>query len=658
MCGICGIANLEFEKPIDRQVLERMNAALRHRGPDSDGFYVRDNIGLAMRRLAIVDLSTGDQPIANEEESVWIVFNGEIFNYPELRPALENMGHRFRTNADTEAIIHLYEEYGPDCVDHLRGQFAFAIWDERRSRLLLARDRLGQKPLYYTVPGTSPQAVANYFADRQTDGSGWLPCQGTFYWSSELKSLVQAPISRCVHLQAIHNYLTLMYVPDPWTAFEGVYKLPPGHRLILEMRRQGGPAFRLERYWDLPYEPKLELPEREIRAQLRQEISQAVRIRLMSDVPLGAHLSGGIDSSIVVALMAEMMDQPVQTFAIGFGEARYDETQFARQVAERFGTDHHEFVMQADAMEVLPAMVDHFGEPFADPAALPTWYLAKMTRQHVTVALNGDGGDEAFGGYQRYFGDRYVNLYRLIPAPLRRHLFNPIIARLPVQPDRPMEQSYTAALRGLARGAEISHTASKVRWSMHFHENEKWYLYTERMRRAIDGTSSADLLAKTFRQAPAHHRIDRTLYTDIHHYLPGALLPKVDRMTMAHSLEARSPFLDHKVMELAARLPSSWKVRGQTTKWILRELFKDLLPESITARKKSGFSVPLGPWFAGPLLQPARELLCSGDSHIRLYLHTDRIAELLNQNRSGQHNHGKRIWALLNLEMWLRRFIS
>ncbi|MFQ5616958.1 MAG: asparagine synthase (glutamine-hydrolyzing), partial [Anaerolineales bacterium] len=582
MCGICGIVHQTPSQPVSRPLLERMNAVITHRGPDSDGFYVSvasdsnavapdgntSNVGLAIRRLAIVDLTTGDQPISNEVETVRIVFNGEIFNYPELRPALEKKGHRFRTNADTEAIVHLYEEYGPDCVHHLRGQFAFAIWDERQRRLLLARDRLGQKPLYYTIHN------------------------GAFYFGSELKCILQIPgIPRDLNILAIHHYLTLQYVPDPWTAFENIHKLPPAHRLILNTENW---TLNTEPYWDCDYEPKWDLPEAEIRQQLRETITEAVRIRLMSDVPLGAHLSGGIDSSIIVGLMAGMMNQPVKTFAIGFTEKRYNETPYARQIAQKFATDHHEFVLEPDAMEILPRMVEHFAEPFADPAALPTWYLAQMTRQHVTVALNGDGGDEAFAGYQRYYGDRYVDLYRMIPGPIRRGVVNRLINALPTQSDRPMGNSLAMSLRGMARGAEVSHTASKVRWSTHFSEPEKWALYNDDLRAAIDGTDTAEFIAAAFHSALAANRVDRTLYTDIHNYLPGALLPKVDRMTMAHSLEARSPFLDHKVFELAARLPTRWKIRGQTTKWILRDLFKDLLPPELERRGPTGGGGPLG----------------------------------------------------------------
>ena len=631
MCGICGALNFDDQQHVDRSLLERMNQRIFHRGPDSDGFYQRGNIGLAMRRLAIVDLVSGDQPIANETGEIWTVFNGEIFNYPALRPVLEKRGHIFRTQADTEAIVHLYEDFSLDFVQHLRGQFAIAIFDERRNRLVLARDRLGQKPLYYT-------RIAN-----------------SFYFASELKSILEVPgASRDINYLALDDYLTLMWVPDPWTPFEGIYKLPPAHLLVVDLASQ---KVTTEKYWDLNYEPKWDLPDHDIRHQLRETITEAVRIRLMSDVPLGAHLSGGLDSTIVVGLMAEMMDQPVKTFSIGFPEARYDETPYAKQVAARFGTDHHEFVLEPDAMGVLFDMMGHFDEPFADPAALPTWYLAKMTREHVTVALNGDGGDEAFAGYQRYFGDRYVDIYRGVPRFLRKGLFDPLINLLPVQSERPMEQSVTAALRGLSRGADVSHAASKVRWSTHFNAEEKWRLYNTAMRAQVGDHQTVIAHEKTFHTALAKHRVDRTLYTDIHLYLPGALLPKVDRMTMAQSLEARSPFLDHEVMELAARLPVRSKLRGQTTKWILRDLFADLMPPGIGERGKSGFSVPLGPWFQGELFEPARELLLSTDTRIHRLLIPAEINRLLEENLSGRHNHGKRIWTLMNLEVWMRRYL-
>jgi len=630
MCGISGLVYQDPERPIERAVLERMNAAIRHRGPDSDGFYIRPQIGLAMRRLAIVDLQTGDQPLSNEDGTVWIVFNGEIYNYPTLRPELEKRGHTFRTHSDTEAIVHLYEEYGLDCVQHLRGMFAFAIWDERRKRLFIARDRLGKKPLYY----------------GEHDGA--------LLFGSELKCLLQYPgFPREADLSAIHHYLTLQYVPDPLSALRHARKLPPAHRLVWEAGR-----ITIDRYWELPYVPKWTIPEAELREQVRDKITEAVRIRLMSDVPLGAHLSGGIDSAIVVGLMAGMSDRPVKTFSIGFQEAAFNELHHARAVAEKFNTEHHEFIVEPAALEVLPQMVEHFDEPFADAAAIPTWYLSEMTRAHVTVALNGDGGDEAFGGYQRYYADPVADLYRLVPAALRHGLFDRLLRAVPVQSGKPVESSVATALHHLTRAADLPVGASIVRWGSFFTEAEKHALYTDEMRASLQATPSHAILEDTYRHALAKSRLDRTMSTDTQNYLPGALLPKVDRMTMAHSLEARSPFLDHEVMELAARLPESLKVRGRQTKRILRELFADLLPASITRRGKMGFSVPLGLWFRGPLATPLREILLAKDARIFQYLRRTGIEGLFAQNAAGRADHGKRLWALLNLEVWLQKYVT
>ena len=460
-------------------------------------------------------------------------------------------------------------------------------------------------------------------------------------------------LPREVDHEAIHHYLTLQYVPGPWTAFKNIHKLPPAHRLIWQNGR-----YEIERYWDLVYEPKHEAPWRELKQQLRKTIAEAVRLRLISDVPLGAHLSGGIDSSIVVGLMAEMMDQPVKTFSIGFKEDAFSELAYARQVAQNFGTDHHEFILEPEALDVLPKLVEAFDEPFADPAAIPTWYLSQVTRQHVTVALNGDGGDEAFAGYQRYYADTIADSYRLVPSFIRKSLLNRILHLLPVQTDKPVELSYFSALRQLAQAADMPHSASVIRWGSYFSEAEKLALYKDDFRQVINATPSAAILRESFRRTTATNRLDRTLYTDVHNYLPGALLPKVDRTTMAHSLEARSPFLDHKLMELAARLPPKRKVKGKQTKLALRQLFSDLLPVTILRRAKMGFSLPLSQWFRGPLYHSVIDSLLAPDSRLHIFLKADMIANLIEENKCGHADNGKRIWALLMLELWQRKYIG
>ena len=622
MCGIAGYTYHDTGRSADRQVLAAMNAAITHRGPDSDGFHFDGPTGIAMRRLAIIDVASGRQPISNEDGSIWIVFNGEIYNHPALRAELKKRGHIFKTHSDTECIVHAYEEYGDDCVRHLRGMFAFAIWDAPKRRLFIARDRLGKKPLYYAEH------------------------DGALLFGSELKCLLKYPgFPREMNPEAVHHYLTLQYVPDPLTGFRAAKKLPPAHTLVCENGR-----ISTRRYWDVDFRTKESGDD--LRERVRAKIEESVRIRLMSEVPLGAHLSGGIDSSVVVGLMAGMSSRPVKTFSIGFEEAAFNETDHARAVAEKFGTEHQEFIVAPSAMEVLEPLGAHFDEPFADSAAIPLWYLSKLTRQHVTVALNGDGGDEAFAGYQRYYADAVANFYGLVPSFLR-NAADALFSLLPVNGNKPVEKSPAAALRKLGHAASFGSGASVVRWGSYFSEAEKAALYTGDFAKAMEPSHAA--MERTYAAALAANRVDRTLYTDLHHYLPGALLVKADRVTMAHSLEARSPFLDHELMELAARLPVRWKVRGTTAKWILRDLFRDFLPERIAGRGKLGFSVPLARWFAGPNLDAVRDLLGSG-ARCHGFLSAENISKLIEQNRSGRFDHGKKIWALLVLENWLRSY--
>ncbi|MEY2573997.1 MAG: hypothetical protein QOJ87_2210 [Verrucomicrobiota bacterium] len=623
MCGICGILRHQSDRPVPRVELERMNDALRHRGPDSSGFAIHGQLGLAMRRLAIIDVAGGEQPIYNEDNSRLIVFNGEIYNFGDLHADLESRGHRFRTRSDTETILHAYEEFGDECPKYLRGMFAFAIWDSRRSRLFAARDRFGKKPFYY---GTWDE---------------------TFWFASELAALKGIPgFPAELDPEAIHHYLTLQHVPEPFTGLRGIRKLPPANVLICE-----NGTIEIKPYWQLEFGPKDRGDFETHRAAVRAAVEEAVRIRLISEVPLGAHLSGGLDSSIVVGVMSRISTQRVRTFSIGFDEQGFDESQYAESVARHFGTEHETFRVQADAAELLPKMVAHFGEPFADPAALPTWLLAERTRRHVTVALNGDGGDEAFAGYQRYFADRYANALHLFPPSLRR-LGERLAGFMPTRDDLPMERRRLSALGTLFRAAEYPPGASIVRWGSYFDERQKTELYApEWPGRAAEPTWL--LLDAIYRRAPGN-RIDRTLATDLELYLPGALLPKVDRMTMAMSLEARSPFLDHRLMELAARLPVDRKVRGLQGKIILRAAFRDILPPEIAGRRKQGFGLPIAHWLRGPLTSLVCDTLLSKSAAIRGILRPEVVARFWSEHQSGRHDHSKRLWALLNLELWLR----
>ncbi len=621
MCGICGILRND-QDPIDRSLLERMNEAIRHRGPDGDGYYLAPGVGLGIRRLAIIDLVTGNQPIPNEDETIWIIFNGEIFNFPQLRTSLERLGHCFRTKTDTECILHLYEEYGEDCVNHLRGQFAFAVWDQKKESLFIARDRLGQKPLYY--------------ASRD----------GCFYFSSELPSLLIAFSEKpLIDLTAIDLYLSLQYIPEPYTPFSEVYKLPAAHRMVINRGKTD-----ISRYWQLNYEPKHQAPEDELIAELREIVAEAVRIRMISDVPLGAHLSGGIDSSIVVSLMAEASNLPVKTFSVGFDVDEFSEISYAREVAEKYGTDHHEFILTyGNIPKTLEQLVQHFGEPFADPSAIPLFYLSQMTREFVTVALNGDGGDEAFAGYQRYWLDPWANIYCKLPRFITQRLVPKITALLPDKKDTPVGSNLVNGMKRLKDLVEIDRRASILRWGSYFSPEWKSRLWRESI------TDSAEAyLVKTFESAAAKSYLDRTLSTDINTYLPGDLLLKADRMTMINSLEGRSPFLDHELATWAARLPESYKVKRRVGKYILRKAFVDELPPNVFHRGKQGFSVPVGYWFRDPLSAWAEQILINEENPCHYWFRKETITTLLDEHRNQKENHGKRIYALVMLYLWAK----
>jgi asparagine synthase (glutamine-hydrolysing) len=619
MCGICGIVGSDQDN-VDRNLLERMNQAIVHRGPDGEGFYVASGVGLAMRRLAIIDLNTGDQPIPNENNTVWIVFNGEIFNFPELRKKLEEKGHRFQTQTDTECIIHLYEEFGDDCVLHLRGQFAFAIWDQTKQRLFMARDRFGQKPLYYVIQN------------------------GHFFFSSELSSLLMAlPSSPGIDLQAIDLYLSLQYIPEPRTPYLGIKKLPAAHKLVFDRER-----IQIESYWNLNYEPKLQASEVDLATELRELLSEAVRIRMVSDVPLGAHLSGGIDSSVIVALMSEASDRPVKTFSVGFEETAFSEVPFAREVADRYATEHLEFNLKfGDIPETLEKLIFHFGEPFADPSAIPLYYLSKMTREYVTVALNGDGGDEAFAGYQRYWLDPWANRYSNLPGWITKGFVPHLASWLPGNDDKPVGANLINGLKRLKQLPMIDPRASILRWGSYFSPDWKTRLWLEP---PID--QAEPYLVSMYDQALGRSFLDRTLWTDIHTYLPGDLLVKADRMTMANSLEGRSPFLDHKLAEWAARLPVNLKVKGFTGKYLLRKAFSDRLPASVSNRGKQGFGIPLGPWFRGPLKGWAEDTLLIESTLINTMFKKSTLRQILDEHHKGREDHGKRIYALVMLGLW------
>jgi asparagine synthase (glutamine-hydrolysing) len=627
MCGIVGIAGSSTGREVDADVLARMCEAVRHRGPDGDGYYVNGSVGLAMRRLAIIDLKGGRQPIHNEARTAWIVFNGEIYNYLELRERLEKLGHQFYTDSDTETIIHAYEQYGADCPNHLRGMFAFAIWDETKQELLLARDRVGKKPLLYAQ------------------------LNGQLLFASEFSALLLHPdISREIDPTAIHHYLSFMCVPAPLTAYRAIRKLPPGHTL----RWQNG-EIKIERYWQPDFSKKLKISEQEAGERAVEILRESVRLRLVSEVPLGAFLSGGIDSSAVVALMSEESSKPIKTFSIGFEEQDYNELHHARSVAQRIGAEHHEFIVRPRALDVLPLLVEHYGEPYADSSAIPTYYVAKETRGHVTVALNGDGGDECFAGYERYLAMRFAEAYRRLPAVLRKTLLGQTVELLP---SSGRHRSRLTGMKRFMRAASLPKVERYARWVSVFDTEAKDDLYSDDFRHQTGGLTAAEFLAPWFAQANGAGIVDSTLLTDTMTYLPNDLLVKVDIASMAASLEARSPFLDHHVIEFAASLPENLKLRGLTTKYLLKRVLTRLLPAENLKRRKMGFAVPIGRWLRDEMQGFMRETLLSERALNRGLFKPHAITRLVEQHTSGERDYAHQLWTLLMLELWFQRFID
>src|SRR2546423_5670833 len=630
MCGIAGFVNQRSAGPARgpeecAAVLDRMCRVIAHRGPDDQGVMVTgDGVALGMRRLSIIDLAGGHQPLSGCDGSATIVFNGEVYNFRELRRELEARGHRFKTHSDTEAIVHAFEEYGEACVERLRGMFAFAIWDERTRRLFVARDRAGKKPLYYT---TTPR--------------------GAFVFGSELKSLLEYDgVGRETNAEALDAYLTLGYVPEPLGIFRGVHKLPPGHHLTFADGR-----VTVKSYWDFRYEPTGEARrEEEYVEELRELLDEAVRIRLVADVPLGAFLSGGVDSSTVVGLIARHTDRPVKTFSIGFHEDSYNELKYARLAAERFGTEHTEFIVTPDICDIVDELVWHFDEPFADSSAIPTYMVSKLAREHVKVALSGDGGDELFAGYTRYVTDTKRSGFARLPRFLRRGVMQPLSARLP-HGARGRNYLHNIALDPVERYLDSVSV---------FTELNRRLLYTKDFRRQLSGD---DLAARRFRDyaASVHtdEALDKLLYIDSKTYLPGDILTKVDRMSMAASLEARVPLLDQKLIDfVCARIPAGMKMKGLNTKYIFKQAVRDLVPAEILNRPKQGFGVPIDQWINQQLRARVRETLTEQRTKRRAYFNPAYVKLLLDEHERGRRDHATELWALFMLELWHRRFID
>jgi asparagine synthase (glutamine-hydrolysing) len=627
MCGIAGYIDLwdagEAREVEERSaVLDRMCRIIRHRGPDDQGVMLKPGIALGMRRLSIIDLAGGHQPISGEDDSVTIVFNGEIYNFLELKPQLEALGHTFSTHSDTEAIVHAYEEFGPDCLQHLRGMFAFAIWDERARRLFIARDRAGKKPLYYT---TTPK--------------------GTFVFGSELKGLLEHPdVVKELDPEALDAYLTLGYVPDPLSIFRGIHKLPPAHFLTFS-----DGVVSVKQYWDFELSNDQSMSETDCLEELRKLLDESVRLRLISDVPLGAFLSGGIDSSTVVAMMARHMGQPVKTFSIGFHEDSYNELKYARLTAKKFATDHHEFLVTPDICSIVDELVWHFDEPFADSSAIPTYMVSKLAREHVTVILSGDGGDELFAGYTRYVVDRKREGFGLLPRPLREHVMRPLSQHLP-HATWGRNYLHNVSLDPISRYLDsVSVFTSLNRKSLYTPE------FSNKLGHANYVSSLfQDLVGKVASNEP----LDRLLYLDSKTYLPGDILTKVDRMSMAVSLEARAPLLDHKLIEFVTKIPASLKLAGLETKYLLKKAVKDLVPSEILNRPKQGFGVPIQEWINQQLRLRLRETLTEPRTRQRGYVDPRYVDVLLDEHERGRRDHSTGLWALFMLELWHRQFLD
>jgi asparagine synthase (glutamine-hydrolysing) len=604
-----------------------MCAAIEHRGPDARGIHIDSRVGLGIQRLSVIDLVSGDQPIYSEDRSVVVVLNGEIYNHRELRASLEARGHIFSTRSDTEVIVHLYEDVGVNFVDALIGMFGVALWDSRRQQLVLARDRLGKKPLFYAEH------------------------DGVLSFASELQSILEnRGIPRTVDYQALDAYLALRYVPSPLTAFRAVKKLPPGHRLV---HRDGHST--IEPYWRLRYAPKRsERDEPELREELLGRLRLAVRRRMIADVPLGAFLSGGIDSAAVVAAMAEQSTQPVKTFSIGFDCDQVNELPDARMLAKRFGTEHHEFMVTPDAASLLPKIVRHHGEPFADATAIPAFCLSELTREHVTVALNGDGGDELFGGYPRYVANLAAARAAALPMPLRRAARG-VGAALP--PSGRID-SWTNRIKRITETMLLDPGSRYFAYVADLNGLKRDQLYTNAFREAVDLERARDMIVETWNEADAHEALDKMLDTDLRTYLPDDLLAKVDIASMAYSLEARSPFLDHELVEFVATLPPSLKVRGREKKVILRGALRGWVPDRTLDAPKRGFHPPLADWLKGDLRGLAHELLLDEVARGRGHFRTSCVAAMLKRHMEGVQDCSQGIWRLMIYELWHREFVD
>ena len=622
MCGICGYIGYD-----DRSPLAWMLKALEHRGPDDQGQFTDDRVALGMRRLSIIDLERGHQPLSNEDGSVWIVYNGEIYNYRDLRRELEGRGHRFSTESDTEVIVHLYEDMGEGCVHRLRGMFAFALWDRRDRKLLLARDRIGIKPLFY------------------------YHRSGRLVFASEIKSLLRHPdVPKDLNLPSLYYFLTFLYIPAPHTIFKGIKKLPPGHILSWT---EGRPVLR--QYWDLHFPEPDVRPEEYYRERIYELLRESVRMRMISDVPLGAFLSGGVDSSTVVGLMSEVSSEPVRTFSIGYGRKAesYNELEYARIVARHFGTEHHEYIVEPDVVELLPKIVWYLDEPFADSSTIPTFLVSEVARKHVKVCLSGIGGDEVFGGYPRYMGERLAGYYEILPLILRKHMLAKMVELIPESTE---SRNIPGWIKRFVRGGALRPEDRYISWISFLDRGQAMRLF--RAGPPGDDSLPFDIHRRLYRNNDAGNSLDRIFYLDVKTYLPDDLLAMGDRMSMANSLELRVPFCDHEVIEFSATIPYALKLKGFKLKSLLKRTVQPLLPEPIIKRKKQGFMIPLAKWFQDELRGYVDDLLSKERIEKRGYFRYEYIRWVLDQHRRNRRNFTDLIFALVSLELWHQMYMD
>ena len=638
MCGITGAVWTDEGTPLERSTLARMTDKLRHRGPDDSGIYLGQcrredpdhsptHVAMGMRRLSIIDRAGGHQPMSNEDGTVWIVFNGEIYNYLELRHRLEGSSHQFRTQSDTETLVHLYEDEGIGFLSHLNGMFALALWDARRGELILARDRLGQKPLVYRHE------------------------KGRLLFASELKSLLEVNgVPRDLDRHALDLYFTYQYVPHPHTIFQDIHKLPPAHYARYHEGR-----LTTSRYWSPDFNHEESRDAGDYVEELRETLTSAVRLRMQSEVPLGAFLSGGIDSSIVAGLMQRLSDEPIRTFSIGFSVDEYDETRYAKEVATRLGTEHREFRVEPDAIGVLPKLIWHYDEPFADSSAIPTYYVSKLTRRDVTVALSGDGGDELFAGYPRYGAVKVGAWFDALPAALKRLIASRWWQRVPTST---RQKSIVRRLKRLVGALGESPEHRYLDWISIFNESQRAALYSDEFLHTLPDADPLQFLRAAMAQSSRRDRVTSTALADLMTYLPCDLMTKVDIASMAVSLECRQPMLDFRFVELAAMIPISLKLKGLRGKRILHHAFGDLLPRNVQRRRKMGFGAPLDHWFRHDLRQYIREILLDPIVSRRGYFQPQAIEGLIDEHQSNKFDHSYRLWSLLVFELWHREWID